>query len=205
MANAAVLTRRRLRAGALLAVIALAGCASPGPRTPVAGSHAVELTKVPFFPQDAYQCGPAALAEVLSFTGEPVHPEALEPYLYLPARKGTLQAEIIAQGRRQGRLVYPVKGTIGAVTAEVAAGHPVLVLQNLAFSWWPIWHYAVVVGFDPDARTVTMRSGEQARHQEPYELFERTWGRAKRWGIVILPPGQLPATAQPQAYLQAAA
>ena len=199
-----VLTRRHLRAGALLLVIALAGCAAPGPPR-AAGPHAVELTRVPFFPQDSYQCGPAALAEVLSFTGAPVHPETLEPYLYLPARKGTLQAEMIAQARRHGRLVYPVEGSIGAVTAEVAAGHPVLVLQNLAFSWWPIWHYAVVVGFDPDARTVTLRSGEQARHQEPYELFRRTWTRAKRWGIVILPPGQLPATATARAYLRAAA
>ncbi len=198
------LTRRHLRAGALLLVAALTGCAAPGPPRPV-GPHTVELSKVPFFPQDSYQCGPASLAEVLSFTGVPVHPEALEPYLYLPARKGTLQAEMIAQARRHGRLVYPIEGSIAAVTAEVAAGHPVLVLQNLAFSWWPIWHYSVVVGFDPDARTVILRSGEQARHQEPYELFRRTWTRAKRWGIVVLPPGQLPATATAHNYLQAAA
>jgi hypothetical protein len=34
---------------------------------------------------------------------------------------------------------------------EVAAGNPVLVLQNLSFAWAPVWHYAVVMGYDADA------------------------------------------------------
>ncbi|EPU4601474.1 PA2778 family cysteine peptidase, partial [Pseudomonas aeruginosa] len=54
---------RRL-AGALLLAALLGGCAQP-PRLPpesAALPARVELRDVPFFPQEAYQCGPAALA-----------------------------------------------------------------------------------------------------------------------------------------------
>jgi len=34
----------------------------------------VELTEVPFFPQEDYQCGPAALATVLNVTGVTITP-----------------------------------------------------------------------------------------------------------------------------------
>jgi hypothetical protein len=31
---------------------------------------------------------------------------------------------------------------------EVAAGNLVLVFQNLVISFYPVWHYAVVIGFN---------------------------------------------------------
>jgi hypothetical protein len=37
---------------------------------------------------------------------------------------------------------------------EVAAGHPVIVLQNIGLSWYLVWHYAVVVGYDLHEGTV---------------------------------------------------
>ena len=54
----------------------------------------VELTTVPFFPQEEYQCGPAALATVLTWTGVNVTPAELAPQVYLPERQGSLQLEI---------------------------------------------------------------------------------------------------------------
>ena len=35
--------------------------------------------------------------------------------------------------------------------------------------------------------------------------FERTWARGQYWAMLALKPGQLPATAEPQAYTAAAA
>ena len=37
-----------------------------------------ELTQVPFFPQTLHQCGPAALATVLGWSGVHATPEALD-------------------------------------------------------------------------------------------------------------------------------
>src|SRR5215210_6981075 len=56
----------------------------------------VELTQVPFFPQDDYQCGPAALAMAMNFSGVPLRPEALVDEVWLPARQGSLQVEMLA-------------------------------------------------------------------------------------------------------------
>lgn len=163
----------------------------------------IELTKVPFFPQEAYECGPAALATLLNWTKVAISPEALAPQVYLPARQGSLQLELIAAARRHGRVPYPLKPALHAVFTEVAAGHPVLVLQNLGLSWYPRWHYAVVVGFDIERRELVLRSGTEQRHVMPIHVFERTWARGDYWSIVVLPPNQLPRTAEELPYLQA--
>ncbi len=79
--------------------------------------------------------------------------------VFIPGREGSLQLEMVAAARRHGMLVYPLQGGLESVLEEVAAGNPVLVLQNQAFSWWPRWHFAVVVGFDRERRELVLRSG----------------------------------------------
>ncbi len=199
---------RGLFAGALLAL--LAGCAAT-PQTdrlavsPPAGLPArTELTQTPFHPQERYQCGPAALATVLTAAGLEITPEQLVSEVYLPARKGALAPELSAAARRHGALPYPLEGGMSALLEELAAGYPVLVLQNLGLSWWPQWHFAVAVGYDLPRETVVLRSGTEARHELTLATFEHTWRRADYWGLVVVPPDRIPATARPLRYLQAA-
>lgn len=163
-----------------------------------------QLEQVPFYAQDAYQCGPAALAMILNHRGIRATPEALKERVYLPQRKGTLQVELVAAGRERDMLVYPLARKLEDVIAEVNAGNPVLVMQNLAFDWLPQWHYAVVVGYDLARREMIVHSGLNEARREPFEVFMRTWQRADRWAVVMLPPDQLPATAEPLHYLLAA-
>ena len=92
---------------------------------------AAELTEVPFYPQEAYQCGPAALATMLAQRGVPADPDVLVDQVYIPGRRGSLQVEMVAAARAAGLLVYPLRSRLEDVLAEVAAGNPVLVLQNL--------------------------------------------------------------------------
>lgn len=161
---------------------------------PPAGAHAVELDDVPFFPQADYQCGPAALATVLTHTGVDTSAEALVPRVYLPGREGSLQPELLAASRRARRIPWQLEGGIEALFAELAAGNPVLVLQNLGVAALPVWHYAVVVGFEPGTRRVILRSGRERRREEPWGRFLASWNRAKLWAMVVLPAGQLPAS-----------
>ncbi len=193
-------------------MLLLVGCASlppaaPPPSTPlvVAPSAAtpVEVSDVPFFPQHRFHCGPAALATLLVWSGVVVTPDQLAPQVYLPERKGALQIELLAAARRYQRIPYVLSPTLAALRQEVAAGHPVLVMQNLGLSWYPRWHYAVVVGID--AERVVLRSGKRKRHVMSLKLFERTWRRAERWAMLALPPQRLPPSAAEASYLQAAA
>lgn len=196
-------------AGALLlTILLLAGCATPQvaallSRPPAALPERVELDSVPFYPQEQYQCGPASLAMALVHAGVRATPEALVDQVYLPARGGSLQAEMLATARRRGLVAYRLAPRFEDVLREVAAGTPVIVLQNLMFDFWPLWHYAVVVGYDLSREEIVLRSGTTARLTMSLTNFERTWARGGHWAMVALPPERLPASAEEKAYVAA--
>jgi tetratricopeptide (TPR) repeat protein len=128
--------------------------------------------------------------------------QELLPEVYTPARQGSLQPALISAARRRNRLAYGVK-SVDALLQELAAGHPVIVLQNLGFHWFPRWHYAVVIGYDLKETAFILHSGTEARRQIKWSLFVRTWQRADYWGLVVLPTWKLPASADENSYLNA--
>jgi tetratricopeptide (TPR) repeat protein len=163
----------------------------------------VELKNVPFFPQLDYQCGPAALATALDTFGANVTPEQLVPEVYLPERKGSLQIEMLAAPRRHGMVSYLIAPRFIDMMKEVAAGNPVVVLQNLGLS--DGWHYAVVVGYDYDTGDLLMRSGIAEREQLNFAVHEFVWARSGYWAMVALPPDRIPVTADEERWLAAIA
>jgi hypothetical protein len=197
-----------LTAGALCLLL-LGGCATRFPSHQLATladqlPPAVELTDVPFYPQELYQCGPAALATVLNRDRLRTTPEELVPQVYIPARGGSLQIEMKVAARRHGMLAMEAPPHLEGLLAEVAAGHPVLVLQNLGLDLIPRWHYAVVIGYDLAQQQVVLRSGTEQRRITPLRLFDRTWARSDRWALLVLPPSELPLETTPLAVLRAA-
>lgn len=161
----------------------------------------IEIADVPFFPQESHQCGPAALAAVLTWSGSRVVPNEIAAEIYTPGRKGSLQPLLISATRHHDRLSYVVSD-VASLLQEVSAGHPIVVLQNLGLRWYPRWHYAVVIGYNVEKRLVILRSGTIFRRKMDWSLFRRTWERAGKWGLVVLPPTELPASASEQSYLE---
>jgi tetratricopeptide (TPR) repeat protein len=197
--SGAGLSRRALIACPLGA--ALTGCAWTPPQT--AALHAVrpldlaprvELSAVPFIAQTRWHCGPASLAMVLRHLGRDVSAEQLGDEVFLPAREGTLQLEMLAGARRHDALAQRLPGRLEAVLREVQAGHPVVVLQNLGLSLVPTWHYAVAVGYDLERDEIVLRSGLTERETMPLRTFEHTWQRADHWAFVALAPDQIGST-----------
>jgi len=182
----------------LAAVLLLGGCATqtrmllePGaPGLP----RRAELSSTPFHPQERYQCGPAALAMSLNAAGVAIGPEALVSQVYVPAREGSLQPEMLAAARRNGAVGVVIPPRLDALVAEIAAGNPVVVLQNLSLPVFPLWHYAVAIGYDLDAGTIVLRSGITDRLEMPLSTFENTWARSGYWGMVAAPPGRMPVS-----------
>ncbi len=190
----------------------LAGCAALVPQTTALNNdwppdlpRKAELTHVPFYAQRDYECGPAALAMVLESAGARVSLEELIEQVYVPQRKGSLQVEMLAGPRRHGLVSYQLAPRFEDVLREVAAGTPVIVLQN--YGLWPIdvWHYAVVAGYDDKGDEIVLRSGERKRLTMPFSVFEYYWSKSGYWAMVAVPPARVPATAGENAYLQAVA
>lgn len=188
--------------------IGLAGCVTATPELaalieqwPSDLPSQAQIPGVPFVAQEDYQCGPAALSMVAQHAGVQRELSRWVEQVYIPARQGSLQIELLAASRRNGLPAYVLTPRLSAVLQEVGAGHPVLVLQNLAFSWSPVWHYAVVTGFDRAKNTITLHSGRSANLLLSLSTFERTWARAERWAMVALSPNQVPASAQADTYV----
>lgn len=193
-----------VRAFLLLLLLGLAAC-SVNPKLALPAGDAVLLGGVPFHPQTQYQCGPAALAGLLGASGVQITPEQLEPQVYLPKRQGSLQLELLGASRRAGRIPYVIDRDTDAVLAELQAGRPVLVLQNVLTPSVPRWHYAVIVGSDPARNRLVLNTGVDEAKPTRARSFLRTWDWADRWGVVALRPGELPARANPLRYAEAVA
>jgi tetratricopeptide (TPR) repeat protein len=200
---------RSLRLAARLVLLGvLGGCATSEVAALRVDAHGLppraEVAGVPFHPQKELYCGPAALATALGWSGLATDQDAIAATVYTPGVEGTLGHDLIGAAQRHGRLAVPV-ASLRALLQEVAAGHPVLVLQNLGLDWYPQWHYAVAIGYDLEAGELVLRSGAEARHAIALDTFERTWARADHWAIVVLPPDSLPASADEPDVIRSAA
>lgn len=193
---------------ALFLSLILAGCAS-SPQTrllldnPPDIPPRVELSEVPFYPQQKYHCGPAALAGIMNYRGVDVLPEQIVELVYLPELKGSLQVEVGAATRQFDLLPVKLDGRLESLLREVDAGNPVFVLQNLGLDLYPVWHYEILIGYDFDERQMILRSGVHRRITRSFALFEKTWQRAGHWALAVIASDEIPASAGPRAFLDA--
>lgn len=155
-----------------------------------------KIVNIPFFAQEEYECGPAALAMALQASGIKVFPHQLTEQVFIPGRKGALQIEMLAAARRNGALSYQLSPNIETILREIVAGNPVIVFQNLSLSIYPVWHYAVVVGYDLQRQTLSLHSGVTENLEISFFTFEKTWVRGNYWAMLALSPDKLPVTAQ---------
>lgn len=160
-----------------------------------------DVEYVPFVAQEEYFCGPSALSMMLQAQGLEPSLEQLISMVYVPERKGSFQVELKAAARRFDLVPYEIKPNMEDLLREVAAGNPVLVLQNLGLESYPTWHYAVVIGYDLPNKEVVLHSGTEASSRTLITTFERTWlTQSNGWGMVILPADRFPRTAEPLPY-----
>lgn len=180
-------------------VLAVAGCATKSPQTDKLALENLEVTSahrisaVKFIDQGDSYCGPATLAMAMNWNGYSISKQELETQTYTPKMRGSLPENILGATRRHGFLAISVK-SISQLIDEVSSNQPVIVFQNVGLSWWPVWHYGLVVGFDLSKKEITLHTGHEAFHTMSMPDFERTWKLADFWGLVVVAPGTLSAT-----------
>ena len=187
----------------------LVGCVTKAVQTeallqqPLLIPQSKRISNVPFINQAVGHCGPATLTMAMQWTGLAVDVNQIASQVYTPGAKGSFQSDMISASRRQGLMAIPINDLLSLLT-EVAAGHPVIIFENLALSWLPQWHYALVHGYDLQKQVIIMHSGPDANYHWDLAKFERSWMLGNYWGLVVIPAGELSATGNELAHVTAA-
>ncbi len=190
-------------------MIISSGCAPKNP-LPLNNNFTSSKIDVPFVAPRSELCASTSIEMVSSYwqSRTPYAPllslSELDARTLIPAKGGTLQIELVAAARANGMLVYPLEPTFDALICELCEHHPVIVLVNRSYSWYPLWHYAPVTGYDEKAQTILMHFGDTSNEALPVGTFAALWERSNNWGVVLIPPGQLPASATPEKFLRSA-
>ena len=162
--------------------------AAPPARLP-AGRQALPpggevLLEVPFFPDKTNQCGPSALAGVLSFWGKPADPAKLREEMYLDKLKGTLPMDLLLTAKAHGLKTQMVRGDLDILRSELKQGRPVLILLNQGFNSLPVDHYVIVTGFHDDRKGLYMHSADEENVFVPYKKILRQWEKTDYWTLL---------------------
>lgn len=162
------------------------------------------IKDVPVIAQQSHYCGPAALASALQYNGDDLTQDSAAAMVYTPGRTGTFQHDMVSAIQRRGFLPIPVRSP-EALIEELAADHPVILFQNLGLSWYPLWHYSVIAGYDLPQHDLLVHGGADKAYWKSFKTVVKTWKRAGYWGYTALKPGMIAPSADAPALLEATA
>ncbi|HXY55387.1 MAG TPA: C39 family peptidase [Nitrospirota bacterium] len=172
-----------------VAAIVISGCATRNfseIRPGIEGrGHYIE--GVPFYRQQEYSCGPAALASVLAFWGRPANLEQITAAVYIPKLRGTLPMDMENFMRDAGFETFSAAGTLEEVKTHIRAERPVICMLDLGFGLYRQPHYVTVLGFDDVNALLIVHDGLQANRVISYDAFKKEWSRAGFWMLAVRP------------------
>lgn len=143
------------------------------------------IDRVPFFRQSEDDCGPAALASVLSYFGKDIAISDIKAAVYTPALRGSLPMDMERYARSTGLEAGSMKGSLDVLRSYIDRNIPVICLIDLGFWVYRRPHYVTVIGYDNARRSVFMHDGIAAGRAVSYDSFEHTWRRAGNWMLVV--------------------
>jgi len=181
---------------ALFFSILFLGCSSKNINPPPE-INSKKFLDVPYVPQQKYYCGPSSVLMILKYwqkkgyiKNTPTFDEIVKK-VYIPQKKGSIKIELKSIIRDKNLLYFEKNQNLLYILKAIDNGFPVLVLLNLAFEKYPIWHYAVVFGYDIKKRKIYLRSRKQIETLSFYS-FENLHKKANNWFLIITPSQKIP-------------
>lgn len=146
-------------------------------------SKPILIDKVPFYPQEDYQCGPASLAGVLNYWGVGVTPEEIAKEIYSASAKGTLNIDMLIYANKKGIHALQYAGGWDDLKTKINNGYPMIVLIDYGFSIYQENHFMVVVGYNDDG--IIANSGKTEKMFIDKGKFLKAWKRTNYWTLLI--------------------
>lgn len=143
------------------------------------------ILDVPFYPQEEFQCGPAALASVMNFWGRSLQPGEIAADIFSKNARGTLNLDMVLYASGMGFKTLHGKMTLEQIRQNIYSGVPVMVLLDRGFWVVKKGHYVVVAGYSDNAGELIVHDGLQRNRRISEADFLRQWNRSGQWGLVI--------------------
>jgi ABC-type bacteriocin/lantibiotic exporter with double-glycine peptidase domain len=176
------MTLRYLLAGLIITIpLLITSCKTPG--KPPLSSDARIIENVPFYEQETYQCGPSALAGVLTFWHIPVTPEQIAEEIFSKSARGTLNLDMILYAQGKGLYAEQYRGNVESLKTDLDAGFPLIVMVDYGFSLYRQNHFMVVVGYSDQG--IIAHTGREKEEGIPWDDFLRSWGKTGYWTLLI--------------------
>jgi predicted double-glycine peptidase len=156
-----------------------------------AEDNTVLIPDIPFFSQEAYQCGPTALAIVLDYwykrTGSRnfLTPDQIAADIYSASARGVLGIDLQLYAQKRGFLVHQYSSSLTDLKKNVDQGIPTIVFVNYGFSVYEVNHFMVVKGYAQ--KVVIVNSGKHENQAISEKEMEKIWKRNRYWALAIEP------------------
>jgi predicted double-glycine peptidase len=163
------------------------GCAA----TEKLSGERLTVVEVPFFPQETFQCGPAALATVINYwygkTGaaKSLTHDTIAREIYSPSARGVLGIDLELYARKQGFQARQIAGTIDELKTSLDKSIPPIILVDYGFSRYQRNHFMVVKGYSDSALLVN--SGRKESERVGNEDLLKVWKKTGYWMLLVKP------------------
>ncbi|MFN3395872.1 MAG: C39 family peptidase [Thermodesulfovibrionales bacterium] len=143
----------------------------------------VIINKVPFYPQEDYQCGPSSLAGVMNYYGINISPDDIASEIYSKSARGTLDLEMLFYVERKGLKAEKYRGSLNDLRERIRAGYPLIVLVDYGYGPIQVNHFMVIIGYNESG--VFANSGREERKFIPFKEFLKVWDRTGNWTLLV--------------------
>ena len=177
------------RLALLLFPLLLGGCITTAPRSHSASPTASVIPDVPMLKWGVESCGAGSLSTVLQHYGDTTSMQQWDASLP-KTRGGVLTVDMLLAARKKGFDAQLVTGTPDDISAELAAGRPViLMLQVVQYpgTHYDFFHYIVLDGIDPARGLIRTQWGDQKGRWTNFAKLEKPWAGGGHAAIFIRP------------------
>lgn len=172
----------------LAALICLMGCAT------TKGSvqkDAKIIEKVPFVEQDAFHCGPAALATVINYwhrknnRKEDINVDSIVRAVFNERAKGVLTLDLELYAKELGFSSLQYSGSIEELKRSIDENIPVIILVDYGKAFFQQNHFMVIKGYTQNG--IIINTGKKENHLIVNESLTKIWSKTGYWSLIVKP------------------
>ncbi|NLN78669.1 MAG: hypothetical protein GX141_07105 [Armatimonadetes bacterium] len=146
----------------------------------------IQIEGIPRIKQLHNYCGPATMTSVMQYMGERITQQEIGKEIYDPVGGATHGAEMLLFARNKGYAAYSWNSNINDAKHKLAAGSPLLVLQQNSDKD-NSGHFRVLTGYDDETSKFYVTDPYYDDITElSYSQCEKLWKPMGYWALIVV-------------------